>query len=215
MNLVYGKEKALFIIALIISLIVWLGVIAGTFGIALIYIFFFFIFYLFAHSAFISYLKGTGVKITAEQFPDLHQAVNACAQKLDMKEVPDAYLIHADGAFNALATRFLGRNFIVLFSDVADALKDNPDAINFYIGHELAHIKRKHLTWGPVLSPALLLPLLGAAYSRAREYTGRGRARSKDWRPWPPVASDGKTWITIFMPASRRPPAVSGCHFMN
>jgi len=171
MDLVYGKEKVLFVVALIISLVVWVALIAGTFGIALIYIFFFFIFYLFAHSAFISYLKGTGVKITEEQFPDLHGAVNSCAQKLGMKEVPDAYLIHADGAFNALATRFLGRNFIVLYSDVADALRENPDAINFYIGHELAHIKRKHLTWGPVLSPALLLPLLGAAYSRAREYT--------------------------------------------
>lgn len=80
-------------------------------------------------------------------------------------------MIHADGIFNALATRFRGRNFIVLFSDIVDALEDDPEALNFYIGHELGHIHRKHLIWGAVLFPAGMTPLVGAAYSRAREYT--------------------------------------------
>lgn len=35
------------------------------------------------------------------------------------------------GAFNAFATRFFGRDFLVLYSDVVDALEDNPDALNF------------------------------------------------------------------------------------
>lgn len=72
---------------------------------------------------------------------------------------------------NALATRFLGRNFVVLYSDVVDALQRKPGAMKFYLGHELGHIKRNHLLWAPVIFPALLLPLLGAAYSRACEYT--------------------------------------------
>lgn len=60
----------------------------------------------------------------------------------------------------------------MLYSDVVDALADNPDALNFYIGHEIGHIKRKHLKWSTVLLlPASILPLVGAAYSRAREYT--------------------------------------------
>ena len=88
-----------------------------------------------------------------------------------MSPVPDAYLLNGNGAFNAFATRFLGRNFIVLLSDVVDALDAEPDAINFYIGHELGHIGRSHLLWGPLLFPASILPLLGAGYSRAREYT--------------------------------------------
>ena len=41
----------------------------------------------------------------------------------------------------------------------------------FTIGHELGHIKRKHLQWGPFLWPTSYWPLIGAAYSRAREYT--------------------------------------------
>ncbi len=171
MNLVYKNEKTLFTILLLISSLVWLAIVVGTFGAALIYLLFFFIFYCFAQSALISYLKGTGVKISESQFPDLKQRIDACCAKLDLPVVPEAYLLHMGGAFNAFATRFLGKNFIVLYSDIVDALEDNPDALNFYIGHEIGHIKRHHLRWAPVLMPASVLPLLGAAYSRAREYT--------------------------------------------
>lgn len=170
-GLVYRKEKSLFTISVVLSIFIWLALVVGTIGIALIYLLFGYIAYLFVQSAFISYLRGTGVRITREQFPDLHERLVDCCERLGVTEIPDAYLIHADGAFNALATRFRGRNFIVLYSNVVDALADDPDAINFYIGHELGHLHRKHLVWGPVLWPASLLPLLGAAYSRAREYT--------------------------------------------
>ena len=170
-TLVYRHEPTLFAIALVISLIVWMVIIVGTLGLALIYVLFGFIFYLFIQSAFISYIKGTGVRITPEQFPDLHSRVVACSGKLGLPAAPEAYLLHANGVFNALATRFLGRNFIVLYADIVDALEARPESLNFYIGHELGHIKRGHLTWGPWLWPAGLLPLIGAGYSRSREYT--------------------------------------------
>lgn len=111
------------------------------------------------------------MKLSPKQFPDLYEQLTYCCKKLNITEIPETYILHADGAFNAFATRFLGRNFVVLFSDVVDALHDNKNALNFYIGHELGHIHRKHLLWAPVLFPAMLLPLLGAAYSRSREYT--------------------------------------------
>jgi Zn-dependent protease with chaperone function len=131
----------------------------------------FYLFFLFTHSALISYLKGSAVKISPSQFPDLYKQLEFCCRKLNITEIPETFILHADGAFNAFATRFLGRNFVVLFSDVVDALNDNKNALNFYIGHELGHIHRSHLLWAPVLFPAMLFPLLGAAYSRAREYT--------------------------------------------
>ena len=170
-ELLYKNEKSLFIIAAIISCIFWAIVVLGTFGVALIYGLMFFLFYLFAHSALISYLKGTAVKVTPEQFPDIYEQLQYCCNKLNISDVPETYILHAEGAFNAFATRFLGRNFVVLFSDVVDALSANKNSVNFYIGHELGHIHRKHLIWSPVLFPALFLPLLGAAYSRSREYT--------------------------------------------
>jgi Zn-dependent protease with chaperone function len=167
-SLVYRNEPPLFAIALIISLLAWMLLLVGTLGIALIYAGLAFIFYLFVQSAFISYLRGTATQITAEQFPDLHERIRACSTRLGVDPVPDAYLLHGNGVFNAFATRFLGRNFVVLMSDVVDALEPEPESINFYIGHELGHIRRSHLLWGPLLFPASLLPLLGAAYSRAR-----------------------------------------------
>ena len=170
MDLVYKHEKRLFVITAVISAIVWLGVLVGTFGLLLVYLLVMYLFFLFAHSVFITYLKGTGVKITAEQYPDLHASLVASCEKVGVKKVPDAYLLRTD-FFNALATRFLGRNFIVLFTDVVDALESRPEAVNFYIGHELGHIHRKHLLWGPVLLPGAILPILGPALKRAEEYT--------------------------------------------
>lgn len=169
--LVYRNERRLFKISAVLGILAWVAIVIGTIGIALIYVLLGFLVFLFAQSALISYLRGTGVHITAEQFPDLNERLLFCCRRLGVEVVPDAYLIHADGAFNAFATRFLGRNFVVLFSDVVDALEDDPDAINFYIGHELGHIHRKHLQWAPLLWPAGLLPILGPAYARAREYT--------------------------------------------
>ncbi|WP_413495858.1 M48 family metalloprotease [Shewanella baltica] len=170
-EIVYSKEKSLFTLLAIISGIVWAALIIGTLGMALLYVLMFFIIYLFSHSAFISYLKGTAVEINAVQFPELHKQYLACCERLEMKEPPRAYLLAADGMLNALATRFLGRNYIVLFSSIVDALESDKDALNFYIGHELGHIRRNHIGKAPFLVFATWLPLVGAAYSRACEYT--------------------------------------------
>lgn len=170
MDLVYPKEKTLFSISLVVSALFWLVVVVGTLGVSLLYVAVYFVAYLFAHSALICYLKGNGVRISAAQFPDLHQRLESCCERLHMP-VPEAYVVQVGGALNAFATRFLGRNFVALYSDVLDTLEERPGALNFYIGHELGHIHRNHLRWAPVLFPAGLLPLLGAAYSRAREYT--------------------------------------------
>jgi Zn-dependent protease with chaperone function/type II secretory pathway pseudopilin PulG len=171
MELVYKNEKRLFSLMLVLSVLVWVLVLIGTAGMVLLYALFAFLFYCFAQSALISYIKGNGVRITEEQFPDLKQQIHECCRKLDVIDEPQAYLLQMGGMLNAFATRFLGRDFLVLYSEVVDGLADNPDALNFYIGHELGHLKRKHLSWATVLMPAAVLPLVGAAYSRAREYT--------------------------------------------
>lgn len=170
MNLVYKHEKTLFTLLALFSGLAWLVLIGVTFGIALLYILLGYVAYLFAHSGFISYLKGTGVRITADHYPELHASLMRCCQTVGVETPPDAYILRAD-VFNALATRFRGRNFVVLFSDVLDALESRPSAVDFYIGHEIGHIHRGHLKWQAVLFPGMLLPLLGAAYRRAEEYT--------------------------------------------
>ena len=141
-----------------------------TYGLILVYVPFVFLGYLFTHSAFISHLKGNAVRLSESQFPDLHARFIECCRKLQM-EPPEAYVMMSDGILNALATRFLRRKYVVLFSSILDALKTRPDAVDFYFGHELAHIRRGHLNLGWLKFPGLLLPLLGTGYRRAQEYT--------------------------------------------
>jgi len=168
---VYPRERSLGNITLVLGLLVWALLVLGTLGIALVYVLFGFIGYVFAQSAVIAWIKGTAVKLSPTQLPELHARFEACCGYLGIQQPPDAYLLHGDGMFNAFATRFFGRNFVVLLSDVVDAMEAQPDGINFYIGHELGHIRRGHLTGHIWRAPVLWLPLLGAAYSRAKEYT--------------------------------------------
>lgn len=166
----YRHEKTLFGILAVISVLFWLLLTVGTFGTVWLYMLSMYLFALFAHSALISYLQGNAVRIGATQFPDLHERLQRCASRLGV-DLPEAFLMTGDGMLNAFATRFLRRYYVVLLSDVVDALEDDPEAINFYIGHELGHIDRKHIANGWWMAPAMLLPLLGAAYRRAQEYT--------------------------------------------
>jgi Zn-dependent protease with chaperone function len=169
--LVYPNERVLGAFALVFGLLTWFLLIAGTFGIILFYIFIAFIGYVFAQSGFIAWIKGTAVKLSAEQHPDLYQRFEHCCRKLEIKELPEIYILEGGGMLNAFATRFFGRNFVVLLSDIVDALKEEPEGINFYIGHELGHIRMGHLTGRLWRLPVLWWPLLGAAYARAQEYT--------------------------------------------
>ena len=61
-DLVYPREKSLGLITLVLGLIAWLVIILATLGTALIYLLFGFIFYLFAQSGLIAWLRGTGVR---------------------------------------------------------------------------------------------------------------------------------------------------------
>lgn len=171
MDLVYKTEKPLFAVSIAIGTIAWLALIVGTFGIALVYVLLFLIVYLFVQSGFIAYLRGNTIELSESQFPDLYQQYIEACERLDIKEVPTAYLMMSDGVLNALATRFLRRHYVVLYSSVVEALRSQPEALRFYFGHELAHIKRGHLNLQWLKLPASILPLLGSSYRRAQEYT--------------------------------------------
>jgi len=168
-NLVYPHERTLGTISLILGIIVWLLLIAGTFGVALIVLAVGFIIYLFAQSALIAHIKGDGVHLSKNQFPDLYEQFSTCCDQLEIKQAPHAYILNGNGGLNAFATRFLGTQYVVLNSDVVDAMDEHEDGVRFYIGHELGHLRMKHLSNHFLRWPVLWLPLLGAAYSRARE----------------------------------------------
>ena len=170
-DLVYPHERTLGTLTLVLGILAWLLLVVGTFGVALLALGFAFIVYLFAQSTLIAWIKGNGVELTAEQFPDLHAQFVACCEQLQITNRPTAYVLNGNGGLNAFATKFLGHQYVVLYSDVVDAMKSHPDGVRFYIGHELGHLRMKHLSKHFLRWPVLWLPLLGAAYSRAREST--------------------------------------------
>jgi Zn-dependent protease with chaperone function/type II secretory pathway pseudopilin PulG len=184
MELVHKNEKTLFRISLVIGGLVWLLATVGTLGIILVYALIALLAYLFVHSGFIAHLRGNAVELSEQQFPDLYRQYRECCEALDIEDVPRAYLMMSDGVLNALATKFLKRHYVVLYSSVVEALRSRPEALRFYFGHELAHIKRGHLNLRWLLFPASILPLLGAAYRRAQEYTcdlhGLAASRSRE-----------------------------------
>lgn len=170
-ELVYPRERTLGTITLVFGLLVWISLIVGTFGAALIGLALGFVLYLFAQSTLISHIKGNGVELSETQFPDLYAQFVACCERLQITNRPQAYILNGNGGLNAFATRFLGTQYVVLMTDVVDAMDNHTDGVRFYIGHEIGHLRMKHLSGHLLRWPVLWLPLLGAAYSRAREST--------------------------------------------
>lgn len=170
-ELVYPRERTLGTITMVLGLLAWLFLIVGTFGVALAMLAIGFILYLFVQSTLIAHIKGNGVELSERQFPELFAQFTACCERLNIRNRPEVYILNGNGGLNAFATKFLGTQFVVLNSDVVDAMDKHADGVRFYIGHELGHLKRGHLNGHLLRWPALWLPLLGAAYSRARETT--------------------------------------------
>lgn len=167
----YRHEEPLFWISAYFAASLWLVMLVFTLGLIIPIMLLLGLLGMFAHSLLIAWLKGNSVKVTAEQLPDLYALYQQTCTRLGMQKQPELYLAQSDGMLNAMATRFMRRDYVVLLSAVVEALADRPQAIKFYMGHELGHIKRKHLSRHWWLWPGMLYPLLSPAYSRAREYT--------------------------------------------
>jgi Zn-dependent protease with chaperone function len=165
----WPTERPLRILVVLAALGLWVLLAVTLIGIAyaaLIALVFFF-----AHVGFITHLRGNGVRLGPEQMPELNQRVRELAARLGMRTAPAAYVLQAGGVLNALATRFLGSSFIVLYSDLLEACGDDESARDFIVAHELGHLAAGHLRWRWLLLPGLAVPFLGTAYSRACEYT--------------------------------------------
>lgn len=120
----------------------------------------------------IGYIRGNAVKLGPKQFPDIYQVVMSQSQALGLNRIPEVFLLQQGGLLNAFATRFMGSDYVVLYSDLMEeAYKKNQETVDFVIAHELGHIKRNHILKRLIVLPSLMIPFLGNAYSRACEYT--------------------------------------------
>jgi len=176
------KENIYLILKIVFTLLVYgltIKLISALGSTELDAIFYAFVFYgilialyiLFVNGIMVGYVKGNGVRITIDQFPDVYSTIQKQCEQLNIN-VPPVYIIQNGGVLNAFATRFVGKNYVVLYSEIFElAFEDAADELNFVIAHELGHIKRHHLIKRSWLWPSSLIPFLGASYSRACEFT--------------------------------------------
>jgi len=79
------------------------------------------------------------------------------------------YVLQAGGVLNAFATRFAGRDFVVVYSNMFESFGPESAEIQFILGHELGHLKSNHILKRMFLAPGIFFPLLGPAYLRSCE----------------------------------------------
>lgn len=176
--LINPKETIYFGICVVVSLVLYLvlaliilggGKASGT---VVVYLGMGIIGYFIFHGVFLGHVRGNGIRVSDRQFPELKAMADRHSRRLGMDETPAVFVLQSGGMLNAFATRFLGRNFVILYSDVlALATQKGEKAVSFVLGHELGHVRRKHMTRRAFLYPAMIFPFLGGAYSRACEYT--------------------------------------------
>lgn len=177
-QLINPRERFLYAAMVLVSMLVYGGLIlAGMInpeaGASIVlYGLMFSLLGMFAHGLALGRVRGNAVRVSERQFPQLHRLATAHARRLGLKQVPAVYVMESGGLLNAFATRFLGRDFVIVHSDVLElALAQGEAAVGFIMGHELAHVWRGHLKHRWLTTPGRLFPYLGAAYSRACEYT--------------------------------------------
>ncbi|MDQ3224994.1 MAG: M48 family metallopeptidase [Gemmatimonadota bacterium] len=177
-QLVYSRERILYGLMVVVSLGVYAGLVmwglsqpetGASYLVAAIVIP---LIGWYAHGMALGHVRGSAVRVSDKQFPQLYRLTLAHSRRLELKQVPAVYVLQSGGLLNAFATRFSGRDFVIINSDVLElALDQGESAVGFIVGHELAHLWRGHLRHRWLTTPARFLPYLGSAYSRACEYT--------------------------------------------
>ena len=169
-SLVHSKEDLYFILSILVSVIVYIALLFSIIGILVIV--FLTLFSLILHALMLGNIRRNAIKISEEQFSEVYERVKLLCSEMLLEKIPDIYVMESGGLLNAFASRFFGKSMVVLYSDIFDLIEtENEDVVHYVIAHELAHIKRRHITTQMVILPAMWVPFLGEAYSRACEYT--------------------------------------------
>jgi Zn-dependent protease with chaperone function len=166
-SLTLKRERVYFRILFFFSCLVWLVFTVTIFPVVVLLIVGFVLWIV--HGLLVARIKSEGVRLDAQQMPELSRVFANVCGKLNAKSIPELYLMQHGGILNAFATRHCARDFVVLYSDLLEAYGAESDEIKFLLGHEIGHIQSRHIFKTVLLLPGLFLPLLGSAYNRACE----------------------------------------------
>lgn len=169
-DLVHKNENRYYWLVLIISILTYISLALSIVGILILLGLMFISFFL--NALMIGNIRANAVKLSTKQFPDVFRKAEELCERMDIAKVPDIYVLQSEGMLNAFATRFFGRNMIVIYAEIFELITtDHEDELNFVLAHELAHIKRNHLVKQLFILPAMWIPGIAEIYLRACEYT--------------------------------------------
>jgi Zn-dependent protease with chaperone function len=169
-SLTSDRETIYFILSIIFSIFIYIIAAVSIIGIGIAVSILAVIVY--ANLIMLGSIRGNGIRIQQNQFPDVYERVVALSNAMGLKRVPEVFIVQSEGALNAFATRFFGRDMVVIYSEVFELARQGGAAeLDFIIAHELSHIKRRHVWKSILLVPANFIPFLSEAYSRSCEYT--------------------------------------------
>ena len=85
-------------------------------------------------------IRGSGLEVSGQQFPELYQCAQSFAERMGMSHVPDIFIVES-AALNAAAMRVGSRKVVILIDDVVDACLRSGDhrTLAFVLAHEMAH----------------------------------------------------------------------------
>ena len=169
-QLVHRKETVYFTLTLVISILVYIGFLFSIIGIAVMGALMLLSYFI--HALSMASIRRNGVRLSNRQFPDIYQKAVKLAEDMELEKMPSIYVMESMGILNAFATRFFGKNMVVVYSEIFDLSEDGREnELLFVLAHEFAHLKRRHVFVHMLLLPAMFVPFLGEAYLRACEYT--------------------------------------------
>ncbi len=102
---------------------------------------------------------GSYLRVTSDNFPDIHVKVFEAAEILDLPKIPEIYI--QPGEINAM-TAGVENPILVLTTSAIDALTQAE--LDFVIAHELGHIKSGHVLYYQI---ATFLPVIGEVIGQA------------------------------------------------
>jgi Zn-dependent protease with chaperone function len=170
----HPKESAYFIVAAIAGTLVWaclIPLVLLFFWVAIPILIGLWI----AQQFFRAKMLGNSVKVGRNQYPELFEIVERQCRALGLAAPPAVFIVNRDGAVNAVAIKVLKDKYVLLFADLVDVMlaHGSTNELSSIVGHELGHHAAGHTAWwkGALLKPAMFIPFLGGAYSRACELT--------------------------------------------
>lgn len=94
--------------------------------------------------------RGLMIQVSPDNLPDMFNISKVVCYRLRIPLLP--VYIYQSPTYNAFTKGFLGHAWVVLHTSLIDRF--SREEIAFIMGHEFAHIKRRHTTWLTLMSPA-------------------------------------------------------------